>query len=67
MMQSATFLRLRDFLLNKMSMSHVYQPVIIKELLAHDGHADVRILGKTLLNMDVSQIDYFVRIINKTN
>jgi ATP adenylyltransferase len=66
MTQSAAFTRLRDFLLNKMSMSHVYQPVIIKDLLSNGGQSDVRDMATTLLNLDISQVDYFVSIINKT-
>lgn len=66
MTQSAAYTRLRDFLLNKMSMSHVYQPVIIKDLLSNGGQSDVRDMATTLLNLDISQVDYFVSIINKT-
>ena len=48
-----------DFITNKMSMAHIYQPLLIKELVKCDGAATVRQLALAMLIMDESQIqDY---------
>lgn len=49
---------LEDFILNRMRMSHIYQPVMIKTLLQMGGQASVEDLSKYLLNFDQSQIEY---------
>ena len=36
-----SFGHLRDFLQNRMCMSHIYQPVMVRELLARGGVATV--------------------------
>jgi hypothetical protein len=37
-----TFEKLIDFLENKMSMSHIYQPLLIKSLVEAGGSATIR-------------------------
>jgi ATP adenylyltransferase len=39
---AVSFTHLRDFLQKHMRMSHIYQPVMIKELLKRSGEASVR-------------------------
>jgi len=50
---------LRDFLQNKMKMSHVYQPLIIRSLLQAAGTATIRQLAQDLLMEDESQLLYY--------
>ena len=51
---SATYERLRVFIAERMRMSHVYQPLMLMELLAR------RILGE-----DVTQIDYYTERVKR--
>jgi ATP adenylyltransferase len=39
---------LRDFIQNRMRMSHIYQPVMIKALLENDGQATTEEIAKAL-------------------
>lgn len=54
-----TFEELKDFIENKMSMSHIYQPVLIKTLLDSDGISTTRNIGIEMLKHDDSQKDYY--------
>lgn len=55
------FERLSQFISREMSMSHVYQPVMLKELLKLDGVADEEQIAAALLERDPTQIDYYIR------
>jgi ATP adenylyltransferase len=57
-----TFSELRDFLLKRMRMSHVYQPVMLKALLQSGGRASVQQIAQRLLAEDASQQEYYVAI-----
>ena len=59
---SHTFDELRDFICNQMRMSHVYQPVMLMELLKRGGSASTRDIAKALLVRDISQIEYYETI-----
>lgn len=50
---------LKQFLENKMRMSHIYQPLLVKTLVELGGVATVRHLAMTFLNNDESQIQYY--------
>ena len=54
-----------DFICKKMSMSHIYQPLLIKTLLESGGTASIRQLAIAVLNMDESQISYYEDRIKK--
>ena len=56
---SLTFERLRDFLTAQMRMQHVYQPVMMRTLLASKGVATVKEIAKALLAHDRAQIEYY--------
>ena len=45
-----------------MSMSHVYQPVMIRELLRSGGTAPTEVIARALLNEDRSQLEYYEQI-----
>ena len=48
-----------DFIKDKMSMAHIYQPLLIKELVKCDGAATVRQLAISMLVMDESRIQEY--------
>ena len=48
-----------------MIMSHIYQPVMLIEILTNNGAASVKQIAKSFLAKDESQIDYFVDITKK--
>jgi len=54
-----------DFICNKMSMSHIYQPLLIKALLESGGTSSIRQLAIAVLNMDEAQIAYYEDRIKK--
>jgi diadenosine tetraphosphate (Ap4A) HIT family hydrolase len=54
-----TFLDLKDFLTQKMRMSHIYQPLLIKTLLESGGLATIRQLAVQFASQDESQIIYY--------
>ena len=45
---------LKDFLLNKMQMSHVYQPAMLKDLVQGDGVACLHKIAAAILSYYVS-------------
>ena len=57
-----TFRKLERFLLKEMSMSHVYQPAMLLELLRSGGRASVDQIAKALLLLDASQVEYYGQI-----
>lgn len=56
--------QLKSFLEEKMRMSHIYQPVMIKKLLDSGGQATDLEIANTLLQYDPSQIEYYQSITN---
>jgi ATP adenylyltransferase len=46
---------LEDFILNRMRMSHIYQPVMLKVLLEGSGTASLEDIAKALLSYDLPQ------------
>jgi ATP adenylyltransferase len=59
-----TFQELIDFIENKMSMSHIYQPLLIKTLVEAGGSATLRQMALSFLAEDESQILYYEKILN---
>jgi diadenosine tetraphosphate (Ap4A) HIT family hydrolase len=53
------FKDLIDFLENRMSMSHIYQPLLIKSLIEAGGKATIRQLAYSFLSQDESQLLYY--------
>ena len=58
------FIEFKDFLSNKMRMSHIYQPVMIKKLLDKNGQASDIEIANELLKFDPSQLEYYQSITN---
>jgi ATP adenylyltransferase len=59
---ASPFEHLRDFIQKRMRMSHIYQPVMIRELLQHGGRASVRNIAAAFLARDESQLEYYEQI-----
>ena len=57
-----TFSDLKDFLINRMRMSHIYQPEMLMTLLKNGGVASVESLVKDLLINDQSQMEHYDNI-----
>ena len=57
--------RLLAFLDQKMSMSHIYQPVMLKALLVRDGIASRREIAAAFLAEDQSQLEYYDEIVKR--
>lgn len=54
--------KLQHFILHEMQMSHIYQPVMLAEILRSNGTASVTQIAKALLAYDTSQIEYYEKI-----
>ena len=54
-----SFEELREFLVSKMRLSHVYQPLLIKSLIEAGGATTIRQMAITFLTQDESQIIYY--------
>ncbi|WP_423819213.1 HIT domain-containing protein [Salinimicrobium sp. TIG7-5_MAKvit] len=55
---------LEHFIQNKMSMSHIYQPVMIKKLLTSLGKAHKTEIAQEILTYDSSQVEYYEKVTN---
>ena len=53
------FESLEGFIRTKMSMTHIYQPVMIKKLLESDGHATTEEIAKEFIDWDYSLLEYY--------
>ena len=56
------FEHLRDFIQTRMRMAHIYQPVMIRELLQSGGNASIRNIAAAFLSRDESQLEYYEQI-----
>ena len=59
----SAYKKLKEFIGKKMRMSHIYQPVMLAELLRSKGSATSSKIAKALLGYDQSQIDYYDEIV----
>ena len=50
---------LEEFIRNRMRMSHIYQPVMLKVLLEGNGTASLEDIAKALLSYDLPHIEYY--------
>ena len=46
-----------------MRMSHVYQPVMLVEILKKGGYASTEQIAKSILNHDPTQVDYYKEVV----
>jgi len=54
--------KLSEFITRQMRMSHIYQPVMLMELLGNNGQATSNQIARSLLAEDRSQIEYYEHI-----
>ena len=59
---ASSFEHFRDFIQKRMRMSHIYQPVMIRELLKSGGKASIRNIAAAFLSRDESQLEYYEQI-----
>jgi len=62
---TVTYTSLDHFIRDEMRMSHIYQPVMLLELLRSGGAASVRQIASALLARDSSQVEYYEQITRK--
>ena len=55
---SPTYERLRHSIAERMRMSHIYQPLMLMELLGRHSPAPPQDIARRILGEDVTQIDY---------
>jgi ATP adenylyltransferase len=60
-----TFDDLKRFLTERMSMSHIYQPLVIRTLVESGGRASVRSIAREFLSYDEAQVEYYIRIVKR--
>jgi diadenosine tetraphosphate (Ap4A) HIT family hydrolase len=58
-----TYKEICDFIENKMRMSHIYQPLLIKTLVESEGISTTRKIALEFLRYDESQIQYYERVV----
>ena len=51
--------RLRHYIAKRMRMSHVYQPLMLMELLGRRSPAPAQEVARRILGEDVTQIEYY--------
>jgi diadenosine tetraphosphate (Ap4A) HIT family hydrolase/5-methylcytosine-specific restriction endonuclease McrA len=54
-----SFSQLRAFIAKKMTMSHIYQPVMLRTLISKGGEATTREIAAAFLGKDESQLEYY--------
>jgi diadenosine tetraphosphate (Ap4A) HIT family hydrolase len=59
---SEKYSKLKNYILKKMSMSHIYQPLMLIELIKGNGKASRENIAKSFLSYDKSQVDYYKKI-----
>ncbi|CAM8369133.1 HNH nuclease [Candidatus Methylopumilus universalis] len=52
--------KLKSFIEQDMSMQHIYQPVMLIELLKNQGNATEETIARVILNRDPTQVDYYI-------
>lgn len=56
------FNQLRQFILHDMRMTHIYQPVMLLEILERGGAASVREIAESFAKRDPTQVEYYEHI-----
>ena len=59
---SAKFDEIKDFLENRMRMTHIYQPVMLRQLLDNNGESKASEVAKAFLVHDQTQLEYYETI-----
>ena len=59
------FQRLRTYIAERMRMSHIYQPLMLLELLGRHSPAPAQDVARRILGEDVTQIDYYTERVKR--
>ncbi len=62
---SVTYQRLREYIAKRMRMSHIYQPLMLLELLGRRSPAPAQDVARRILGEDVTQIDYYTERVKR--
>ena len=62
---SDAFQRLRTYIAERMRMSHIYQPLMLMELLSRSSPAPAQDVARRILGEDVTQIDYYTERVKR--
>ncbi len=62
---SATYQRLREYIAKRMRMSHIYQPLMLMELLGRHSPAPAQDVARRILGEDVTQIEYYTERVKR--
>ncbi len=62
---SQAFKRLQKFLNEEMSMSHIYQPVMIQHLLENKGQDNAEAIAHRFLHFDTPQVNYYRQVVQR--
>jgi len=62
---SPTYERLRDYIAKRMRMSHVYQPLMLMELLGRRSPAPAQDVARRILGEDVTQIEVYTERVKR--
>ena len=63
--QSSTYERLADYINRRMRMSHIYQPLMLMELLGRCSPAPAEDIARRILGEDSSQIEYYTERVKR--
>jgi ATP adenylyltransferase len=55
--------RLKEFLTKEMRQAHIYQPVMVKELLEKGGTSKTEDIAQAILSHDPTQIEYYSQVV----
>ena len=54
---------LKNYIKNKMRMSHIYQPVMLKSIIENNGKASSKLIAKNFLSYDPWALKYYEDIV----
>ena len=63
--QSSSYDRLSDYIKRRMRMSHIYQPLMLMELLSRGSPAPAEDIARRILGEDSSQIGYYTERVKR--
>lgn len=63
--RSSSFVHLSDYINRRMRMSHIYQPLMLMELLGRTSPASASDIARRILGEDSSQIEYYTERVKR--
>ena len=57
--RSSSYDRLSEYINRRMRMSHIYQPLMLMELLGRSSPAPAEDIARRIIGEDSSQIEYY--------